>query len=80
MRLVKITFLGLLVWLLSLIWPEVNLWLSPAAVLGAIIGLGSVMIGYLGYQLRQQDALVPKEVPAPVGTADTHPLKPVRIT
>ena len=80
MKLIKITFLGLSIWLLTLIWPEVNLWFSPAVMLRAIIVLGSVMIGYLKYQQLRRGVLVPKRDPVPARGADTHPLKPVRIT
>ena len=80
MKLMKITLLGLFIWLLTLLWPEVNLWLSPAVVLGTVIGLGSLMIGYLAYQQRQQGALAPEQALTAVRPADTHPLKPVRMT
>lgn len=79
MRPMKITFVGLMIWLLTLIWPEVNLWLSPVVMLGAIIGLTSLVIGYLGRQLRQRELPAPQQALVPVRTADSHPLKPARI-
>ena len=79
MKLMKTTFVGLMIWLLTLVWPEVNLWLSPLATLGAIIGLGSGAIGFLVYQQRRRRMLVQKQALAPVRTANSHPLRPVRM-
>ena len=77
MKLMKMTFVGLMIWLLTLVWPEVNLWLSPLATLGAIIGLSSLVIGYLLYQQRRRGLLVQKQALVPVRTTDTHPLTPI---
>ncbi len=47
MRLIRLLGLGLLIWALSLLWPEVNHILSSWVVTGMTLGLGAVLLTYL---------------------------------
>lgn len=52
MKWLKVTGLGIAIWGLSLLWPEVNRVLTPSLTIGLIVGLG---IGMLVYILSQQN-------------------------
>jgi hypothetical protein len=47
MKLMKLLGLGLLIWGLTLLWPEVNQFLSAWLVTGMTLGLGAVLLTYL---------------------------------
>jgi hypothetical protein len=40
MKGLKIVGLGVVIWGLSLLWPDVNLVLTPLAMIGIVLGLG----------------------------------------
>lgn len=89
MKWLKLIGLGIAIWGLSLVWPEVNQVLTPRAMLAVAFGLGVV---YLIYVLLKQnpnhspwDRLrrelhhirVHIEMPHAPGT-DNHVTKPIR--
>jgi hypothetical protein len=42
--------LGLIIWSLSLFWPEINTILTPSWTIGLILGLTAIILAYtLGY-------------------------------
>lgn len=47
MKLLKIMGWGLAIWLLSLLWPEVNRVLTEAGTLRLSLGLGTIILIYL---------------------------------
>jgi hypothetical protein len=48
--------LGVAIWSLSLVWPEVNLVLTPPVMAGLALALGAIILAYaLGYYYRQND-------------------------
>lgn len=52
MKWLKVTGLGIAIWGLSLLWPEVNRVLTPSLTIGLALGLG---VGMLIYILSQQN-------------------------
>jgi hypothetical protein len=46
MKTVKIIAIGLGIWSVSLLWPQVNEWLTPESQLGLALGLGSIVLLY----------------------------------
>lgn len=44
MKVGRIIGLGLVIWTLSLIWPELNDWLTQALILKLIVGLGTGLL------------------------------------
>jgi hypothetical protein len=52
MKGLKIVGLGVAIWGLSLLWPEVNLVLTPPVMIGVVLGLGVVAL--LAYILDQR--------------------------
>lgn len=44
MKGLKIVGLGVVIWGLSLLWPEVNLVLTPPVMIGAVLGLGGAAL------------------------------------
>jgi hypothetical protein len=47
MKAIKLVGLGVVVWGLSLIWPEVNQLLNLPVMLGGVLGLSAVAAAYL---------------------------------
>lgn len=47
MKLAKVMITGILIWAMSLIWPQVNQWLGYSTMLWGVIGLGGLTVGYL---------------------------------
>ena len=48
MKGLKIIGLGVVIWGLSLLWPEVNLVLTPPVMIGAMLGLGvAALLAYV---------------------------------
>jgi hypothetical protein len=42
--------LGIVIWSLNLVWPEINLILTPPGVIGLILGFAAIILAYtLGY-------------------------------
>jgi hypothetical protein len=56
MKLFKWIYLAVIVWGLSLVWPEVNLIISPALTIGLLVGLTMIGLAHLLDQhLNQMD-------------------------
>lgn len=53
MKALRIVGLGIAIWGLSLVWPEINLVLTPPAMIGLLLALGGAALGYL--VSRRQD-------------------------
>ncbi|GAB4439133.1 MAG: hypothetical protein Kow0031_21010 [Anaerolineae bacterium] len=82
MKLAKVILTGLLIWGASLIWPQVNQWLTHGAMLWGVIGLGSLTAGYMLMHLRrhpQNGANISPPSILPPNRVDTGPFKPVGI-
>jgi len=50
MKTLKFIGLGLVIWGSSLIWPEINRWLSPSLQFGLLLGLSSLALLYIGWK------------------------------
>jgi len=80
-RFLKIVGLGLIIWSFSLVWPTINLALSPWMIVTLVAGLGAIILAYLvgqhvGREYRNGTA---KEIfhsrrthPMPVNTIRNH--------
>ena len=79
MKLVKIIFAGTLVWTVSLIWPNINQWLTQGAMLLGVAGLGSLIAGYVLVRVHRQPNDAPQFKPHPVrrDLAETRPFTPI---
>jgi len=56
MKSLKILSVGLALWGITLLWPEVNLLLTPPAMIALVIGLSAVSFAYfLGLRFGQPD-------------------------
>jgi hypothetical protein len=54
MKLLKILSVGLVLWGLTLLWPEINFWLTPPMMVALVIGLSAVSFAYfLGFRFGQ---------------------------
>jgi hypothetical protein len=47
MKALRLVGLGVVIWGLSLLWPEVNQVLTPWVTIGITLGLGAVALAYL---------------------------------
>jgi hypothetical protein len=47
MKVLKLAGLGIVIWGLSLIWPEVNQFLTAPVMIGMLFGLGGVTVAYV---------------------------------
>lgn len=47
MKALRLVGLGIVIWGLSLLWPEVNQVLTPWAMIGMALGLGAVALAYI---------------------------------
>ena len=47
MKLLRFAGLGIVIWGLSLVWPQVNQILTPTVMMGTILGLGAATLAYL---------------------------------
>jgi hypothetical protein len=47
MRALKLVGLGIALWGLSLLWPEVNWALTPPVMMGLVLGLGAAALAYV---------------------------------
>jgi len=47
MKALKLAGLGIVIWGLSLIWPEVNQVLTGPVMIGMLFGLGAVTVAYV---------------------------------
>jgi hypothetical protein len=83
MRTLKMIGLGAGIWSLSLLWPVVNQYLTPATTTLTVIGLGVL---YLAYHILDQNQSTgkpahPKPQPSrPLVSSITRPTKPLRST
>jgi hypothetical protein len=50
MKALKLVGLGILIWGLSLLWPEVNQVLMPWVTIGMTLGLGALALAYIFIQ------------------------------
>lgn len=76
MKLVKVIFAGVAIWAVSLIWPQVNQWLSYNTMLWGMIGLSSFLLGYtLRHHLRRHK--VAENLHHPPQFTDTRPFHPL---
>lgn len=56
MKMLKWIGLGLVIWSLSLLWPEINLILTPPVMGGLALALAALILAYgLGYYHSQID-------------------------
>lgn len=46
MKVIRIAGLGIAIWGLSLVWPQVNQALTPPVMIGVTLGLGVAAMGY----------------------------------
>lgn len=67
MKVLKITGLGVVIWGLSLFWPDLNHVLTPLMMTRLALGLGLVSLAYLlgQYLSRYQQITAPVEVTLP---------------
>jgi hypothetical protein len=47
MKALRLVGLGIVIWGLSLLWPEVNQVLTPWVMIGMALGLGAAMLAYI---------------------------------
>jgi hypothetical protein len=47
MKLLRFAGLGIVIWGLSLLWPQVNQVLTPTVMMGMILGLGATTLAYV---------------------------------
>jgi hypothetical protein len=47
MRALKLVGLGIALWGSSMLWPEVNLALTPPVIMGLVLGLGAATLAYV---------------------------------
>ena len=90
MKLLKILSVGLAIWGLTLLWPEVNLLLNPPVMIVLAIGLSAVSFAYfLGLRFGQpngngdmgQSLYAPAVQPATSGRrSHSRPTLPLRAT
>lgn len=80
----KIIGLGIFIWGLSLLWPEINQLLTPRIMVGTVFGLGTIYLACIWWQRRQLEALteastneaaLAPEISTQI--TDTRPLKPL---
>lgn len=76
---IKIVAVGVSIWLISLIWPEINQIVSQQAIIALILGLGTVSLVY-AWNRHYTDSTPP----APPKTKshspnlnDSRPIKPI---
>jgi hypothetical protein len=50
MKALKLVGLGILIWGLGLLWPEVNQVLTPWVTIGITLGLGALALAYISIQ------------------------------
>jgi hypothetical protein len=70
MKAMRIVGLGIVIWGLSLVWPEINLVLTPPAMIGLLLALGGAALGYLLSQRRDHR-------PNGDSTGQDHPTRPL---
>ena len=73
MKTLKIIGLGIAIWALSLVWPEINQTLSPQIMTRASIGLSVVILIYqLTLHLKKR-----RQQPTNQGSRSNHPSRPM---
>lgn len=81
MKGLKILSLGIVIWAVTWIWPEINELLSLQVMLTGIIGLGAVVLGRLFIQHQWYSVLVEEAAPRSKQSArpphDSRPIKPI---
>jgi hypothetical protein len=56
MKMLRLVGLGIAIWGLSLLWPEVNQILTPRVVIGMTLGLGALVLAYTWAQRIDNNA------------------------
>jgi hypothetical protein len=74
MKMLRLAGLGIAIWALSLVWTEVNLILTPATMIGLIVGLVAVAVIYRLSQRRCRE-----DNPTDHTTRHTHPTRPIPV-
>src|SRR5262245_4454851 len=80
MKGLKILVLGLGIWAVTLIWPEINQILTLQVMLAGVVGLGLILLGrrFMNHQQLVtvgEDAVPAKRASRP--PHDSHPIKPI---
>lgn len=70
MKALRTIGLGIVIWGLSLVWPEINLMLTPPAMIGLLLALGGTALGYLLSQRLDHN-------PNGDSTGQDHPTHPM---
>jgi hypothetical protein len=73
MRVLRFVGLGIIVWGLGLLWPQVNQLFTPPIASGIVLGLGAVAFAYVA--IRRLDYGQSDN-----GTSQDHPSRPVPVT
>lgn len=55
MRVLRFFGLGIVIWSLILLWPQVNQLLTSSAVIGLVFGLGAVTLAYVSVRRFNHD-------------------------
>ncbi len=80
-KVLRLAVLGLLIWGMSLIWPELNEWLTPkvadALVVGLMVAIGAYILGQQ-FRVQPRRGVEVKEQPtSPLRPHSTRPTIPV---
>ena len=81
MKTLKLIGLGIGIWSLSLLWPMVNDYMTPAITTIAIIGLGTIYMLYstlIQYQSHDDQPNQPKMHSSRPINSITRPTKPIQ--
>ena len=73
MRVLKFVGLGIIIWGLSMVWPQVNQLLTPPIMSGIALGLGAVTFAYVTIRRLDRDQI-------DTGTSQDHPTHPMPVT
>lgn len=77
MKTLRIIGLGLVIWLLGLVWPQVYLWLTPQIMLAAVAVLSVVWLSQLWSNHHPVNQVMIQPVRATNKPNDSHPFKPI---
>jgi threonine/homoserine/homoserine lactone efflux protein len=73
MRVLRFVGLGIVIWGLSLLWPQANQLLTPPIVSGIVLGLGAVAFAYVAIQRLDHGQ-------GDDGTSQDRPSRPMPVT
>jgi hypothetical protein len=80
MKGLKVLTLGVIIWALTLVWPEINEILGLQMMLTAVIGLGLILVGRLvinHFQVVAVEERAGKSDRSFRPPHDSHPIKPI---